>query len=156
MFDGTGASALARFDRDVLSQSGVKWVTVLEGINDIGHGAEASGADRVTAGDVIAGYKQLIAIAHTHGIKVIGCTLTPYGGAKYETVAGEAIRQAVNRFIRTGGAFDAVIDFDAATRDPDNAKRFRPLYDSNDHLHPSDAGYQAMANAIDLAIFTGK
>jgi lysophospholipase L1-like esterase len=153
--DVTGASALARFDRDVLSQSGVKWVMVLEGINDIGHGATAP-AEMVTADDLIAGYKQLIERAHTHGIKAIGCTLTPFEGANYSREEGEAVRDAVNAWIRTSGAYDAVVDFEAATRDPNNPKRFLPGFDPGDHLHPNDAGYQAMANAVDLSIFGGK
>jgi len=153
--DVTGASALARFDRDVLSQSGVKWLIVLEGINDIGRGATVP-AEAVTAEDLIFGYKQIIERAHTHGIKVIGATLTPYEGASYSREEGEAVRQAVNTWIRSSGAYDAVVDFEAATRDPQNPKRFRPDLDPGDHLHPNDAGYQAMADAIDLSIFTGK
>jgi lysophospholipase L1-like esterase len=153
--DVTGASALARFDRDVLSQPGVKWVMVLEGINDIGRGATAP-AEMVTADELIAGYKQIIERAHTHGIKAIGCTLTPFEGANYSRENGEAVREAVNTWIRTSGAYDAVVDFEAATRDPNNPKRFLPGFDPGDHLHPNDAGYQAMANAVDLSIFGGK
>jgi lysophospholipase L1-like esterase len=153
LYDGSGASALARFDRDVLNQSGVKWVMLLEGINDIGRVGTAS-PEAPTADDLIAGYRQFIDAAHTHGIKVIGCTLTPYMGAGYGREAGEAVRAAVNAFIRTGGAFDAVVDFDAATRDSDDPKRIRAAFDPGDHLHPNDAGYQAMADAVDLAIFT--
>jgi lysophospholipase L1-like esterase len=153
--DGTGVSALARFDRDVLSQSGVKWVMVLEGINDIGHGATAP-AETVTADELIAGYKQIIERAHTHGIKAIGCTLTPYEGAHYFAENGEPVRQAVNTWIRTSGAYDAVVDFEAATRDPNHPKRLRADLDPGDHLHPNDAGYQAMASAVDLSIFGGK
>ena len=153
LYDGSGASALARFDRDVLNQSGVKWVVLLEGINDIGRVGTAS-PEAPTADDLIAGYRQFIDAAHTHGIKVIGCTLTPYMGAGYGREAGEAVRAAVNAFIRTGGAFDAVVDFDAATRDSDDPKRIRAAFDPGDHLHPNDAGYQAMADAVDLAIFT--
>ena len=87
---------------------------------------------------------------------MIGCTLTPYGGAGYSREPGEAVRQAVNQFIRSGGAFDAFVDFEAATRDPANPTRFRAAFDPGDHLHPNDAGYQAMADAVDLAIFTRK
>lgn len=155
LYDGSGASALARLDRDVLSQSGVKWVMLLEGINDIGR-VGTNTPEAPTADDLIAAYKQLIEIAHTHGIAVIGCTLTPYEGAGYSREPGEAVRQAVNTFIRTGGAFDAVVDFEAATRDSGNPKRFRAAFDPGDHLHPNDAGYQAMADAVDLAIFTRK
>jgi lysophospholipase L1-like esterase len=153
--DVTGASALARFDRDVLSQPGVKWVMVLEGINDIGHGTLRP-AEMVTADELIAGHKQIIERAHTHGLKAIGCTLTPFEGAYYAKENGEAVREALNTWIRTSGAYDAVVDFDAATHDPANPKRFLPTYDPGDHLHPNDAGYQAMANAVDLSIFGGK
>jgi lysophospholipase L1-like esterase len=150
--DQVGASALARFDRDVLSQAGVKWMMWLEGINDIGRGFQTP-ADAVTAEEIIAGYKQLIERAHTHGVKVIGCTLTPYEGAGYSSEKGEAIREAVNTWIRTSKAYDAVVDFEAATRDPSNPKRFRADLDPGDHLHPNDAGYQAMADAVDLSLF---
>jgi lysophospholipase L1-like esterase len=153
--DGSGSSALARLDRDVLSQSGVKWLMLLEGINDIGREATTP-AEAVTADELIAAYKQIIERAHTHGILVIGCTLTPYEGANYHRETGETVREAVNSFIRTSGAFDAVVDFEAAARDPKNPKRFRAEFDPGDHLHPNDAGYQAMADAIDLSIFTGK
>ena len=153
--DGAGASALARFDSDVLSQAGVQWLIVLEGINDIGRatGPNANPADAVTADELIGGLRQMIERAHVRGIRVAGATLTPYTGAPYFSEKGEVIREAVNNWIRTGGAFNAVIDFDAATRDPGNPKQFRPAFDSGDHLHPSDAGYQAMADAIDVTIF---
>ncbi|HEY2016490.1 MAG TPA: SGNH/GDSL hydrolase family protein [Bryobacteraceae bacterium] len=153
--DGSGASALARLDRDVFSQAGVKWLMLLEGINDIGREV-ATPAEATTADELIAAYKQIIERAHTHGIVVIGCTLTPYGGAGYQRDTGEAVREGVNQWIRTSGAFDAVVDFEAATRDPDNPKRFRADFDPGDHLHPNDAGYQSMADAIDLSIFAGK
>jgi lysophospholipase L1-like esterase len=150
--DGTGANALARFGRDVLSQPGVKWVTVMEGINDIGHG----NTEPVTADEIIGIYKQLIELAHERDVQVIGCTLTPYEGAGYAREDGEAIRAAVNSWIRTSGAFDAVVDFEAAVRDAKNPRQIRAEFDPGDHLHPNDAGYQAMADAIDLSIFTGK
>jgi lysophospholipase L1-like esterase len=150
--DGSGASALARLDRDVFSQPGVKWVTLMEGINDIGREATVP-AEAVTAGEIIGAYKQFIEQAHAHGVQVIGCTLTPYEGAGYSRENGEAIRAALNSWIRTSGAFDAVVDFEAATRDPANPKRLRPEFDPGDHLHPNDAGYQAMADAFDLKIF---
>ena len=153
--DGSGVSAVARFDRDVLSQSGVKWVMLLEGINDIGREASQP-AETVEASDIISGYKQIIDQAHTHGVKVAGCTLTPYGGAGYQREHGESVREKVNEWIRTGGAFDAVVDFEKATRDESNPPKFRPEFDPGDHLHPNDAGYQAMADAIDLSIFTKK
>jgi lysophospholipase L1-like esterase len=153
--DGAGVSALARFDRDVLSQAGVKWVVIMESINDIGIGFREGSApiDSVTADDLIGGLRQMIARAHTHGIKVIGATLTPYQGAAYYTDKGEEVRMAINQWIRTGGEFDYVVDFDAATRDAANAKTFRADYNIRDHLHPNDAGYKAMADAIDLSWF---
>ena len=153
--DGSGASALARLDRDVLSQSGVKWLMLLEGINDIGRGLTVP-AETVTPEDLIAAYMQIIERAHSQGIRVVGCTLTPFEGAGSYRESTEAIRDAVNKWIRTGGAFDAVVDFEAATRDPANPKRFRAEFDPGDHLHPNDLGYEAMANAVDLSIFTKK
>ena len=152
-----GVSALARLDRDVLSHPGVKWLMILEGINDIGTlGAATPPQNPVTTEALIWALQQVIDRAHAHGIKVVGCTLTPYEGAGYARENGEVIRDAVNRWIRTSGAFDAVVDFEAATRDPNNPKRFRAEFDPGDHLHPNDAGYKAMADAIDLAIFSGK
>jgi len=153
--DGAGVSALARFDRDVLSQPGVKWLIVLEGINDIGIGGRpgAQSPDAVTADDLIGAHKQIIERAHLHGIKVIGATLTPYVGAAYATDQGEAMREAVNQWIRSSGAYDAVIDFDAATQDPANPKQIRPAYNIRDHLHPNDDGYKAMAESVNLSIF---
>jgi lysophospholipase L1-like esterase len=149
--DGAGVSALARFDRDVLSVAGVRWVMLLEGINDIGQLGRGGTLDPDA---LIGAMKQVIVRAHTHGIKVIGCTLTPYGGAGYATDAGEDFRSRVNAFIRTSPLFDAVVDFDAATRDPANPTQFLPAYNKTDHLHPNDEGYRAMANAVDLTIFT--
>ncbi len=151
--DGAGVSALARFDRDVLAQPGVQWLVVMEGINDIGLGARAPGPDAVTADDLIAAHKQIIERAHMRGIKVIGATLTPFAGAAYYSDQGEAAREALNEWIRNGKAFDAVIDFDAVTRDPENPKQIRPAYNIRDHLHPNDAGYKAMAEAFDLSLF---
>ncbi len=103
--------------------------------------------------DLIGGMKQLVDRAHMRGIKAIGCTLTPFAGAAYYSDKGEEIRTAYNQWIRTGGAFDAVVDFDKATRDPANPKQIRPDYNIMDHLHPNDAGYKAMADAVDLSIF---
>jgi lysophospholipase L1-like esterase len=159
--DIIGTNALARFDRDVLMQPGVKYVTILEGINDIGVSLGSGpfarpGSTPVTAEDLIAGYKQLIERAHARGLKVIGCTLTPYLGAAYASEKGETIRSAVNDWIRSGGAYDAVIDFDAVTRDAANPKQLRPSYNLTDHLHPNDAGYKAMADAIDVSIFADR
>jgi lysophospholipase L1-like esterase len=148
--DGAGISALARFDRDVLVQPGVKWLMILEGINDIGL---SSSSEPITSDDLIAALKQLIERAHEHGIKVIGATLTPFEGARYYTEAGETTRAAVNQWIRSGAGFDATVDFDAAARDPQQPKTIRQGFNDGDHLHPNDAGYQAMAEAIDLSIF---
>jgi lysophospholipase L1-like esterase len=145
-----GINILARFDRDVLMQSGVTHVVVMEGINDIGNARENA---KPTAEELIAAQKQLIERAHNRGLKILGGTLTPFEGAAYYTVVGEAKRQAVNEWIRTGKGYDGVIDFDAAVRDPAQPKRFVPEYDRGDHLHPSDAGYRAMANAIQLGLF---
>jgi len=153
--DGTGASVLARLDRDVLTQPGVKWIILLEGINDIGHGFQVP-AEAVTADELIAADKQVIERAHTVGVKVIGATLPPYEGANYASEAGEAVRAALNNWIRTSGAFDGVADFDKATQDPANPKRLRADCDSGDHLHPNDTGYQVMADAVDLGIFRAK
>ena len=148
-----GVSALARLDRDAFSHPGVKWLMILEGINDIGTLASTTVTTPITKDDLIWVLQQVIDRAHAHGIKVIGCTLTPYEGAGYARENGEAIRSAVNEWIRKSGAFDAVVDFEAATRDPNNPKRFKPEFDPGDHLHPNDAGYKAMADAVDLAIF---
>jgi len=150
--DGSGVSALGRLDRDVFSQPGVKWLMLLEGINDIGREATVP-TETVQAEDLIAGYKQIIERAHAHGIQVIGCTLTPYQGANYYRDHGEEVRSAVNAWIRTRGNFDGVVDFEAATRDAENPKKLRAEFDPGDHLHPNDAGYQAMADAIDLGLF---
>jgi lysophospholipase L1-like esterase len=150
--DGAGVSALARFDRDVLAQPGVQWLIVMEGINDIGQGARVP-ADAITVDDLIAAHKQMIERAHMQGIKAIGATLTPYKGASYYSEEGEATRVALNNWIRTGKAYDAVIDFDAAAGDPQDPKQIRPAYNIRDHLHPNDAGYKAMADSVDLSIF---
>ncbi len=154
LHDHAAQDALARFDRDVLRQPGARYVIVLEGINDIGFSQFPEYKDQdVSAAEIIAGYEQLIARAHELGLTIYGATLTPYEGCNYYTPAGEAKREAINRWIRTGGAFDGVIDFDKVTRDPAHPTRFLPNYDSGDHLHPGDAGYRAMGEAIDLALF---
>lgn len=151
--DGPGVSALARFDRDVLAQPGIRWVVFMEGINDVGLYARAP-KDPLTADELIAAHRQIIERAHMRGIKVIGATLTPFAGAAYYSEEGEAIRVALNDFIRNGKAYDAVFDFDAAVRDPQNPKQILPAFNIRDHLHPNDAGYKAMAEAVDLSIFT--
>jgi lysophospholipase L1-like esterase len=152
--DGYGPSAMKRFDSDVLAQNGVRYLIILESINDIGRLHDLRDPDdAVTAAQLELGLKQMAESAHEHGIKVIGATLTPYQGAGYYSAAGEQVREAVNDWIRTSGVFDTVVDFDKVIRDPANPKRFAAQYDSDDHLHPNDAGYQAMADAIDLKIF---
>lgn len=154
LHDGAGPSALARFDRDVIAQSGVKYLIILEGINDIGRLAHPRDpGDKITTQDLIFGLTQLVTRAHQHGIKVFGATLTPYVGAGYATEAGEQIRQAYNQWIRTSGVFDEVIDFDKTTQDPAKPTMFLPDYDSGDHLHPKDSGYKAMGDSIDLSLF---
>jgi len=156
LHDNTGPSALARFDRDVLAQDGVKYLVIMEAINDIGHAYDARKSfayDVVTADDLIAGYAQMIERAHAHGIKVYGATLTPYVGAGYASPAGEAVRQTVNAWIRTPGKFDGVIDFDKVTVDPAKPGVFLPAFDSGDQLHPGDAGYKAMGDSVDLGLF---
>lgn len=152
-----GMSALARLERDVLTQPGVKFVLLMEGINDIsGRTRQPEAEAKAVAEDLLAGYQQIIAHAHSHGLKIIGCTLTPFEGSRAFTEKGEAARTAVNQWIRTSGAFDGVVDFDAATRDPKNPKRFLEAFHGGDWLHPGDAGYEAMANAIELTIFAPK
>ena len=160
--DGAGVSALARFDRDVLAMPGVTHLIVLIGINDIGWpGAQMGGrllADpslMPAADDLIGGYQQLIVRAHLYGIKIIGATLTPFGGTAvpgYYSESKEALRVAVNQWIRTSRAFDAVIDFDAALRDPSHPEQVQRLWVSKDNIHPNDAGHRAMADAIDLRL----
>ena len=155
-----GRAVLARFDRDVLATAGVRHVVLLIGINDIGHPGTGSmpAAEGPTAEDLIAGYRQVIARARTQGIAIHGATLTPFEGTVfpgYYTAAKEAVRQAVNRWIRESREFDSVIDFDRALRDPAQPSRLLAKYDSGDHLHPNDAGMAAMAGAVPLELFGG-
>lgn len=160
--DGLGPNALARFDRDVLAQTGVKHLIVLEGINDLGNLARtenATPADHAALVQrIIAAYQQIVLRARTHGIQAIGCTLLPYVGSDFYHPGpeSEADRQAVNAWIRTPGNFDAVIDLDQVIRDPEHPDRMLPLYDSGDHLHPSPAGFAAMAGAVPLSFFAPK
>jgi lysophospholipase L1-like esterase len=155
LHDGTGPSALARFDRDVLAQAGVKYLIILEAINDIGHGTNTKDpSETVSADDLITGYKQMITRAHTHGIHVYLATLTPYMGAGYQSDAGERDRKTLNAWIRSNHLADGFIDFDKTTVDPSHSDAFLPADDSGDHLHPSDAGYKAMGDSIDLSLFT--
>jgi lysophospholipase L1-like esterase len=150
---GAGPSALARLDRDVLSVPGIKGIIVMEGINDIGRGlGTPNSTEPVTAEALEAADEQIIARAHEHGIRVIGATLTPYQGASYASATGEAAREALNTWIKTSGVFDAVIDFAPAVADPANPLTFAKSYNDRDHLHPNDAGYKAMADAVDLGV----
>jgi lysophospholipase L1-like esterase len=146
-----GISALKRFGHDALQQPGVRTVILLEGINDIGNNAGPDGAP-LTAQDLINGYRGLIAQAHAAGVRILGGTVQPVKGAGYYSESGEAIRQAANTWIRTSGAFDGVVDFDLATRNPADVTALLPAYDSGDHLHPNATGMQAMADAVDLEL----
>jgi lysophospholipase L1-like esterase len=160
--DRMGTNALARFERDVLSHPHADTVVVMMGINDIGWPDSPlvpAGEPAPTPEEIIAGYEQLIERAHARGFKIIGATLTPFentfeGGPleDYYNPEKELKRQAVNEWIRNGGGFDAVIDFDKAVADPAKPKHIQAAFDSGDHLHPNDAGYEAMANAVDLSL----
>ncbi|WP_233580461.1 SGNH/GDSL hydrolase family protein [Streptomyces triticirhizae] len=147
-----GESGLRRFDRDVLAHPGVSDVILHLGVNDMGHpGTVAPESERVTSADLVAGYRQLIARAHERGVRVHGATITPFRDAPdFDTPENERTRQEVNAWVRTSGAFDSVIDFDAALRDPDQPDRLAPRFDSGDHPHPNDAGNEAMAAAVPL------
>jgi lysophospholipase L1-like esterase len=157
--DGLGPNVLARFDRDVLAQTGVHYVIVLEGVNDLGgltRSGEVSTAEHsALVRRIEEAYQQVVLRAHAHGIKVIGATILPYTGSDYyhPGPASEADRQAINQWIRTPGHFDEVVDFDKVMRDPAHLERLLPEYDSGDHLHPSSAGYNAMGSAIPLSFF---
>ena len=152
----TGPSAISRFDRDVLGQNGVKYLVILEGINDIGRLANSrmmGPEDEINAQQLEQGLAQIADRAHQHGIKVIAATLTPYGGAGYWSEKGAQVWKDYNNWIRNCGLFDGVIDFAQIAADPANPDRFNPAYDSGDHLHPNDAGYKAMGGGIDLKLF---
>jgi len=154
--DGIGPKALSRFDRDALDKPGVRWIVLLEGINDIGGSGYAWDAkDKISAQQLINGMKTLIARAHAKHVKIYGATLTPYGGSgwPYHSVAGEKTREALNDWIRHSGAFDGVVDFDKVIRDPAAPEKMLPAYDGGDHLHPNSAGYKVMAQAVDLKWF---
>jgi lysophospholipase L1-like esterase len=151
--DGAGVSALARLDRDVLSRPGVKWVILLEGINDINNRGRRDPSDAVTGDELIAGYRQIIERCHMSGIKVMGATIMPEEGVPTASERGEGVRQAANKWIREKGNFDAVVDFDAVVRDPQRPIKLRADFDPGDHIHPNDVGNQAMADAFDLAVF---
>jgi len=158
--DGLGPNALARFDRDVLAPAGVRWVIVLEGVNDLGgltRDAEVPAAQHAAfVQRILAAYQQIITRAHAHNLRVYGATITPYLGSDYYHPGplSEADRQTINTWIRTPNHFDAVIDFDAVVRDPTHPDHLLPAYDCGDHLHPSPAGYKAMGDSIPLTLFT--
>jgi lysophospholipase L1-like esterase len=157
--NGLGENALARMDRDVLAQNGVKYVMLFEGINDVGMLARRKTGTpeqhKALVAKMIAADEQIIFRAHAHALKVIGCTITPFVGSDYyaPTAADEAVRVAVNDWIRQPGHFDAVVDFDKAVRDPADPTRLLPADDSGDHLHPGPKGYEAMGDAIPLSLF---
>ena len=148
---GLGPTSLERFKHDVVEQNGVRWVIILEGVNDIG-----GSKDSKIATDLISAYEKFINEAHAQKILVHGVPILPFGGSMYDSNDHEAARQTVNKWIRTSGKFDAVIDMDAAVHDPANPNKLLPAYDSGDHLHLSVAGYQKMAEAIDLELFKQK
>jgi lysophospholipase L1-like esterase len=158
--DGLGPNALARFDRDVLAPTGVRWVIVFEGVNDLGglarNGEVGAEQHRALVEQVIKAYQQITERAHSHGLRVFGATITPYMGSNYYHPGklSEADRHAVNDWIRSPGNFDAVIDFDGIVRDPQHPDHLLPAYDCGDHLHPSPAGYKAMGDAIPLSLFS--
>ncbi|ANN17847.1 SGNH hydrolase [Amycolatopsis orientalis] len=152
--DGLGPNLLSRLDRDVLAQSGVSWLVVFEGVNDIGTAAATPEAQRRVAGELIDAYDQIVVRAQAHGIRVYGATLTPFGGnSGYDSPDREATRQTVNTWIRTSGRFDAVLDFDRVARDPQAPSRLLPAYDVGDHLHLSPAGYRALAESVPANLF---
>ena len=149
---GLGPTAMQRFANDVLGQRGVRWLIVLEGVNDIGAASGPAAAAAATA--LIAAFGRFVDLSHDRGIKVFGVPILPFGGSNYDSAAHRAARQTVNDWIRTSGKFDAVIDLDAAVRDPANPLKLLPAYDTGDHLHLTPAGYRAMADAVDLSLFT--
>jgi len=155
--DGLGPNALARFNRDVLAQAGVKYLIVLEGVNDLGGLAHPGDVPAAAHSDLVhrmeGAYEQMVARAHAAGVEVVGATVLPFAGSMYYRPRTEADRQAINEWIRTPGHFDAVIDFDRVTRDPEQPDRLLPRYDSGDHLHPSPEGYRAMGEAVPLKLF---
>ena len=159
LLDGNGPGLMARFDRDVIARPNVRYAIVLEGVNDLGVLTRDAPADAATrramVAAMLASYRQLSARAHAHNIHLIGATITPLVGNDYYHASPqtEATRQAINAAIRQAGIFDAIIDFDAAIRDPAHPDRLLPKYDGGDHLHPNEAGYRAMAEAIPLRLF---
>lgn len=152
LHNNPGTGALARFDRDVLGVPGVAMVLMLEGINDIGY-SQTTPAEAVTSEQIIEAYRQLIGRAHAHGVTIVAATITPFEDSHYYDLHGEQMRQQVNQWIRTSGAFDGVVDFDAVLRDPAHPTQVLSTLHRGDHLHPNDAGYAAMGDTIDLKLF---
>lgn len=157
--DGLGPNALGRIDRDVLSQSGVKYAMIFEGVNDIGVASPDRMNQSIIYERVVQAYDQMITRIHAHGIAVFGSTITPFSGANatlqpYSNPVREETRQQINAWIRNSGRFDEVVDFDQILGDPEHPDQLNPLYDSGDYLHPNPAGYQALADAFPLEIFT--
>lgn len=152
--DGNGPNAIGRIDRDVLAQSGVKYAMIFEGVNDIGDAATDVASQTAIGDQIILAYEQIISRVHAFGIPMFGATITPFGGNAYDDPNREVTRQRVNSWIRTGGKFDAVFDFDAILRNPNNASQLNPAFNSGDGLHPNVAGYQTLANAFDLSVFS--
>ncbi|MEU4743287.1 SGNH/GDSL hydrolase family protein [Actinosynnema sp. NPDC023658] len=153
---GLGPTALSRLDRDVLAQSGIAWLVVFEGVNDIGGSPATDAGRRQVTDELIDAYDQIILQSHAQGIRVYGATLLPFGGNSYDDSSGyhEAARQKVNDWIRTSGAFDAVLDFDQTTRDPAQPRKLKAAYDSGDHLHLNPTGYRALADAVPTTLLT--
>jgi lysophospholipase L1-like esterase len=147
-----GPAGIGRYQRDILDQAGVRWVIVLEGVNDIGGARGAAASDSVARG-LIAAYRQMVEQAHARGLRIYGATITPFGGSFYASPEHQTAWSTVNEWIRTSGAFDAVIDFDAALRDPADPTRLRPEADTGDHLHPNALGYRLMGEAVSLTLF---
>jgi lysophospholipase L1-like esterase len=152
LHDGLGPNALSRLDRDVLTQSGARWLLVFEGVNDIGTCTKECNLDSLSQ-EIIGAYEQIIVRAHSQGKQVYGATITPFGASFYASPEAERARHAVNNWVRASGRFDAVIDFDAVIRDSTNPSNLSAIADSGDHLHPADAGYKAMGDSIDLKLF---
>ncbi|MFE1795600.1 SGNH/GDSL hydrolase family protein [Streptomyces sp. NPDC059517] len=150
LLEGRGPSALARLDADVLSRTGVRTLIVMEGVNDI-----KSAPNQTDPAALGAAYREIVRRAHARGIRVVGATITPFGGHGSHTAARERVRRSVNQLIRTGGLFDAVADFDAVVRDPSRPDRMRAAYDPGDHLHFNNAGMRALADSIDLTALAG-
>jgi lysophospholipase L1-like esterase len=147
-----GPPGIERLDRDALLQANARWLIVSEGVNDIGGTRTAESALEI-ADSLIAAYKEIIRRAHARGVRVYGATILPFAGNSYDSPDRERARQTVNTWVRTSGAFDAVIDFDLTMRDPSAPTRLRPDVDGGDHLHPNEHGYRVMADAIDLRLF---